>query len=85
MSTLLIYEIYPQIFQLECQPIQEQEIYQLRYFMEYQWLVNFSLYAALVYLSTEIYSYYSSIENEINLSMLWCSIVIVFALYPFII
>lgn len=52
--------------------------------MEYQWLVNFSLYAALVYLTTEIYSIYSPIENEINLSMLWCSIVIVFALYPFV-
>lgn len=65
--------------ELVSQPIQEHEIYQLRYFMEYQWLVNFSLYAALVYLSTEIYSYYSPIDNEINLSMLWCSIVIVFA------
>ncbi|VVC34451.1 Transmembrane protein 161A/B [Cinara cedri] len=64
---------------LESQPIQEHEIYQLRYFMEYQWLVNFSLYAALVYFTTEIYSYYSPIENEINLSMLWCAIVIVFA------
>lgn len=53
--------------------------------MEYQWLINFSLYAGLVYLSTEIYSYYSPIENEINLSMLWCSIVIVFALYPYFI
>uniref|UniRef100_A0A2S2QGK9 Transmembrane protein n=1 Tax=Sipha flava TaxID=143950 RepID=A0A2S2QGK9_9HEMI len=65
--------------ELESQPIQEHELFQLRYFMEYQWLANFSLYAALVYLSTEIYSYYSPIENEINLSMLWCSIVIVFA------
>ncbi|XP_050431947.1 transmembrane protein 161B [Adelges cooleyi] len=65
--------------QLQNQPIQEHEIYQLRYFMEYQWLVNFSLYAVLVYISTEVYSYYSSIVNEINLSMLWCAIVIVFA------
>ncbi|XP_050542257.1 transmembrane protein 161B [Daktulosphaira vitifoliae] len=64
---------------LQNQPIYEHEIYQLKYFMEYQWLVNFSIYAALVYFSTEIYSYYSSITNEINLSMLWCAIVIVFA------
>lgn len=94
---------------LESVKVVAQDIRYLRYFNDYQWFVDFSMYAGIVYTLTEvilmnyskylsfrcwniyyslyftwqIYSYFFSIQNEINLSMLWCLIVQGFALYPF--
>ncbi|XP_065216024.1 transmembrane protein 161B [Planococcus citri] len=66
--------------ELESTKVVPQDICYLRYFSDFQWLVDFSLFASIVYTLTEIHSYYFSIQNEINLSMLWCLTVQGFAL-----
>ena len=48
-----------------------------RYYEEYQWLVDFSVYALLVYGCTEAYIYFfpSRAAQELNLSMVSCLLV----------
>ncbi|KAJ8919090.1 hypothetical protein NQ315_012075 [Exocentrus adspersus] len=67
--------------QLETSKITNLDIIHLRYYLEYQWLVDFSVYAAIVYILTEIYQTWYPLKDEINLSMVWCFLVILFALY----
>ncbi|XP_017466645.1 PREDICTED: transmembrane protein 161B [Rhagoletis zephyria] len=66
--------------QLEKTPVVARDVVHLRYFTEYQWLVDFSVYSALVYILSEIYHYYFPLKNEVNLSMIWCLLVVFFAL-----
>lgn len=54
------------------------DVRHLRYFNEYQWLVDFSLYTLMVYVLTEVYQIWFTLKDEMNLSMLWCSLVILF-------
>lgn len=65
--------------QLETSPVTQSEVVYLRYFTEYQWLVDFSLYAGIVYIISEIYHYYIPLKGEVNLSMVWCLLVVFFA------
>ncbi|XP_078032967.1 transmembrane protein 161-like emei [Augochlora pura] len=64
---------------LENVKINTLDVVHLKYYTEYQWLLDFSVYAAAVYALTEVYNYFYPIKDEINLSMLWCSLVLVFA------
>lgn len=66
--------------QLETTPVVARDVVNLRYFTEYQWLVDFSAYAAVVYTLSEIYHYYFPLKNEFNLSMIWCLLVVFFSL-----
>lgn len=66
--------------QLETAKISPLDVIYLRYYSEYQWLVDFSLYTGIVYLLSECYHYFFPLKDEINLSMLWCFLVILFAL-----
>lgn len=66
--------------QLETTKISPFDVVHLRYYTEYQWLVDFSLYAGIVYVLSEIYHFYFPIKEEINLSMMWCFLVIFFSL-----
>ncbi|KAM8708922.1 hypothetical protein ACLKA7_015831 [Drosophila subpalustris] len=66
--------------ELETSPVLERDVVHLRYFTEYQWLVDFSVYAGIVYLCSEIFHYFYPLKQEINLSMVWCLLVIFFAL-----
>uniref|UniRef100_W8ASG1 Transmembrane protein 161B n=2 Tax=Ceratitis capitata TaxID=7213 RepID=W8ASG1_CERCA len=66
--------------QLETTPVVARDVVHLRYFTEYQWLVDFSAYAAVVYILSEVYHYYFPLKNEFNLSMIWCLLVVFFAL-----
>lgn len=52
----------------------------LRFWPEFQWLVDFSVYSATVYVLTELFSIIINFKEEINLSVLWCSLVIFFSL-----
>lgn len=65
---------------LETTPIVAKDVIYLRYFTEYQWLVDFSVYAALVYIISEVYHYFIPLKNEVNLSMVWCLLVVFFAI-----
>lgn len=66
--------------ELETSPVLERDVVHLRYFTEYQWLVDFSVYAGIVYLCSEVFHYFYPLKQEINLSMVWCLLVIFFAL-----
>lgn len=66
--------------QLDQINITHYDVLHLRYFTEYQWLIDFSLYAAIVYLISEVYHFFVPIKDEVNLSMLWCCLVVFFAL-----
>ncbi|GFY67704.1 transmembrane protein 161B [Trichonephila inaurata madagascariensis] len=52
---------------------------QLHYYSEYQWLLDFSLCALIVYVVTEVYYYLIPAKDEVNLSILWCILVVGFA------
>ncbi|XP_034940664.1 transmembrane protein 161B [Chelonus insularis] len=64
---------------LENAQVTHLDVVHLKYYSEFQWLVDFSVYAALTYVLTEVYNYFYPIKDEINLSMLWCTLVIGFA------
>ncbi|XP_076759220.1 transmembrane protein 161-like emei [Xylocopa sonorina] len=64
---------------LENVKITTLDVVHLKYYTEYQWLLDFSIYATAVYIMTEAYNYLYPIKDEINLSMLWCSLVLGFA------
>lgn len=65
--------------QLETAKVCRTEVVYLRYYTEYQWLVDFSLYAGIVYAVSEIYTYFIPIQGEVNLSMVWCLLVVFFS------
>lgn len=67
--------------QLEVTKVTSYDVANLRYYTEYQWLVDFSLYATIIYVISEIYHFYIPLREEVNLSMMWCLLVIFFALY----
>jgi len=65
--------------ELETAKVTDLDVVHLRYFAEYQWLLDFALYALCVYVITEIYTFYLPLKEEVNLSMLWCLLVLFFA------
>lgn len=56
--------------ELETVKISQLDVVHLRYFTEYQWLVDFSLYAAFVYILSEV-------RNKLNSTMFMLKIRIV--------
>ena len=54
----------------------------LHYFPEFQWLVDFTLAATLVYLITELYYALAQPSGEMNISVVWCLLVLAFVMYP---
>jgi len=67
--------------QLETSSVQVSDLIQLRFYAEYQWLLDFALYAIMVYTLTEsyIYMFPKKADSEVNLSMVWCLLAIGFA------
>ncbi|XP_048507408.1 transmembrane protein 161B isoform X2 [Athalia rosae] len=65
---------------LESAQVSSLDVIHLKFYTEFQWLVDFSLYASMVYILTEVYNYYYPMKEEFNLSMLWCTLVLGFAL-----
>lgn len=56
----------------------------LRFFLEYQWFVDFAVYAGGVYLFTEAYYYVLGPARETNISVFWCLLTIAFSLKVFL-
>ncbi|XP_014246536.1 transmembrane protein 161B [Cimex lectularius] len=67
-------------FQMETTQVSFLDVIHLRYYSDYQMLLDFSLYSLIVYTLTEIYSYFMPLKDEINLSMVWCFLVILFSM-----
>uniref|UniRef100_A0A6M2DWU7 Putative transmembrane protein n=1 Tax=Xenopsylla cheopis TaxID=163159 RepID=A0A6M2DWU7_XENCH len=65
---------------LETAKVSDLDIIHLRFYNEYQWLVDFALYSSIVYSITEVYHYYVPLVDEMNLSMLWCILMLGFCL-----
>ncbi|CAG0891341.1 unnamed protein product [Darwinula stevensoni] len=66
--------------QLDAVKVQPYDVVHLRFYMDYQWLVDFGLFTLLVYLITEIYTSWQVSTHEMNLSLVWCFLVIGFSL-----
>ncbi|XP_025970463.1 transmembrane protein 161B isoform X3 [Dromaius novaehollandiae] len=64
---------------LETKSVTERDTLALHYFPEYQWLVDFTVAATVVYVVTE--AYYSIVKpsQEMNISIVWCLLVLAFA------
>lgn len=69
--------------QLETAKVTNLDVIHLKYYSDYQWLMDFVVYSAIVYVFTEVYQVFFPLKDEVNLSMLWCTLVLVFAVYPF--
>lgn len=64
---------------LEAAPITAAEALQLRFYTDYQWLMDFAIHAVMVYTITEAYLHFFPGREEINLSLVWCLLVLGFA------
>jgi len=65
---------------LETAPVSFTDLVQLRYYQEYQWLLDFSCYALITYILSEVYIYLlpQKAMTEVNLSLVWVVLVIGF-------
>ncbi|XP_073983250.1 transmembrane protein 161-like emei [Rhodnius prolixus] len=66
--------------QLESAKVSILDVVHLRYYSEYQMLMDFSVYALIVYTLTEIFSYFMPLKDEVNLSTIWCCLVVLFSM-----
>ncbi len=66
--------------QLDSAPIQKIDMLPVQYYTEYQWLMDFALCAIAIYVLTEFYYALFVPQNEFNLSMLWCVLMMGFCL-----
>ncbi|KAM9331179.1 transmembrane protein 161B [Gastrophryne carolinensis] len=64
---------------LETKTVTEVDTLALHYFPEYQWLVDFTVAASMVYLITEAYFSFVGPSQEMNISIVWCMLVLAFA------
>ncbi|XP_071995535.1 transmembrane protein 161B [Engystomops pustulosus] len=64
---------------LETKTVTEVDTLALHYFPEYQWLVDFTVAATIVYLITEAYGSLVDSSQEMNISIVWCMLVLAFA------
>uniref|UniRef100_A0A6A7FRC3 Transmembrane protein 161B-like n=1 Tax=Hirondellea gigas TaxID=1518452 RepID=A0A6A7FRC3_9CRUS len=65
---------------LQKAPITQEEVHQLRYFSDYQWLLDFAFCALVLYVATEVYLFVNPEQEEVNLSMVWCLLLLLFIL-----
>uniref|UniRef100_A0A8C4IT42 Transmembrane protein 161B n=1 Tax=Dicentrarchus labrax TaxID=13489 RepID=A0A8C4IT42_DICLA len=66
--------------QLETKCITEVDTLALHYFPEFQWLVDFTVAATVVYLITELYYGVAQASGEMNISVVWCLLVLAFVI-----
>ncbi|KAJ8262980.1 hypothetical protein COCON_G00154370 [Conger conger] len=66
--------------QLETKSISEVDTLALHYFPEFQWLVDFTVAATIVYLITEVYYCLAEPSSEMNISVVWSLLVLAFVI-----
>ena len=64
--------------QLDTAKVEAMDLIPLQYYAEYQWLMDFSLSAVIVYVLTEVYYIVSQHHIEFNASILWCLLSVAF-------
>ncbi|XP_036377899.1 transmembrane protein 161A [Megalops cyprinoides] len=65
---------------LEAVPVNVLDALVLRFFVEYQWLIDFAVYALGIYLFTEGYYCVVDASKEVNIGAIWCVLTILFCL-----
>ncbi|XP_026863942.2 transmembrane protein 161A isoform X1 [Electrophorus electricus] len=65
---------------LESTPVNVLDALVLRFFVEYQWLIDFAVYAIGIYVFTEGYYYIVDASKEVNISAIWCVLTVFFCL-----
>ncbi|KAM7410212.1 hypothetical protein PAMA_001588 [Pampus argenteus] len=65
---------------LDKAPVNAMDALVLRFFLEYQWLVDFAVYAAGVFLFTECYYSVVDASKEVNIGAIWCVLTVLFSL-----
>lgn len=71
-------------FQLETCPLTAVDALVLRFFLEYQWFVDFAVYSGGVYLFTEAYYYVLGPARETNIAVFWCLLTVAFSMKMFL-
>uniref|UniRef100_A0A2K6ERL5 Transmembrane protein 161A n=2 Tax=Propithecus coquereli TaxID=379532 RepID=A0A2K6ERL5_PROCO len=71
-------------FQLETCPLTTVDALVLRFFLEYQWFVDFAVYSGGVYLFTEAYYYVLGPAKETNIAVFWCLLAVAFSIKVFL-
>ncbi|PNJ28284.1 TMEM161A isoform 1, partial [Pongo abelii] len=71
-------------FQLETCPLTTVDALVLRFFLEYQWFVDFAVYSGGVYLFTEAYYYMLGPAKETNIAVFWCLLTVAFSIKMFL-
>ncbi|NXP74141.1 T161A protein, partial [Ramphastos sulfuratus] len=68
---------------LDTSPITAVDALVLRYFLDYQWFVDFAVYSTAVYIFTEGYYCLVDPQKETNIGVLWCLLTVVFSVKVF--
>ncbi|XP_062034695.1 transmembrane protein 161A isoform X2 [Lepus europaeus] len=71
-------------FQLETCPLTAVDALVLRFFLEYQWFVDFAVYSGGVYVFTELYYYVLGPAKEANIALFWCLLTVAFSIKMFL-
>ena len=66
--------------QLESAKIRPFDVLPLKFYTEFQWLLDFAVVAIIIYVLTELYYSLLQPDLEFNLSMLWCLLMIGFCM-----
>jgi len=67
--------------QLDMVPIRSPDLLPLRFYNEFQWLMDFAVCGVMIYSLTEVYyAFGRPQQSEVNLSMMWCVLIVAFAL-----
>uniref|UniRef100_A0A3Q3D2F5 Transmembrane protein 161A n=1 Tax=Hippocampus comes TaxID=109280 RepID=A0A3Q3D2F5_HIPCM len=64
---------------LEKAPVNAMDALVLRFFLEYQWLIDFAVYATGVFLFTECYYSVLDASKEVNIGAIWCVLTVLFS------
>ncbi|XP_053739239.1 transmembrane protein 161A [Synchiropus splendidus] len=65
---------------LEKAPVNAMDALVLRFFLEYQWLIDFAVYATGIFIFTECYYTVMSGSKEVNIGAIWCVLTVFFGL-----
>ncbi|KAG8517192.1 Transmembrane protein 161A, partial [Galemys pyrenaicus] len=71
-------------FQLETCPLTAVDALVLRFFLEYQWFLDFAVYSGGVYLFTEAYYSMLGPAKEPNIAVFWCLLTVAFSIKVFL-
>uniref|UniRef100_A0A452TJX0 Transmembrane protein 161A n=1 Tax=Ursus maritimus TaxID=29073 RepID=A0A452TJX0_URSMA len=71
-------------FQLETCPLTAVDALVLRFFLEYQWFVDFAVYSGGVYVFTEAYYYVLGPAKETNIAVFWALLTVAFSVKMFL-